>query len=69
MLVTCSYWCKNGGEVSRQDAVRWSELETRWFRYAVCRCLSHGFPISFIVKRLLDRALSEQVKGRALQCS
>ena len=35
----------------------------------VRRRLSHGFPISYIVDRLLDRALSERVRGRALENS
>ena len=35
----------------------------------VCQRLSHGFPISYIVDRLLDRALSEQVRGRVLESS
>ena len=37
----------------------------------VCRSfnLSHGFPILYVVERLLDRSLSERVRGRALESS
>ena len=45
------------------------ELETRRLRCAVRQCLSRGFPISYVVDRLLDRALLEQVRGRALENS
>ena len=31
--------------------------------------LSHGFPISYVVDSLLDRALSERVRGRVLENS
>ena len=39
----------------------WSELETRLLRCAFGRCVSHDFPISYAVVRILDRALSERV--------
>ena len=47
----------------------WIELETRRLRCAVHRCLFHGLPISYVVGKLLDRAPSERVRGRALESS
>ena len=41
----------------------------RRLRCAVHQRLSHGFPISYVVGWLLDRAPSERVRGRALENS
>ena len=35
----------------------------------VCRRLSHGFPISSVLERLMGRVLLEQIKGKVLQSS
>ena len=61
-LGTRSYMRKHGGEAPGQDAVGASLLEIRQLRCVVRRRLSCGFPISYVVDRILDRALSEQVK-------
>ena len=66
ILVTRSYMHENGGEAPGQDAVGASWRKRR-LRYAICQCLSHGFPISYVVDRLLNRVLSEQVRGRVVE--
>ena len=61
-LVTCSYMHENGGEVPGQDAVGASWRKRR-LRCVIFQHLSHGFPISYIVDRLLNRVLLERVRG------
>ena len=57
-LVTHPYMRKNGGEAFWTGRC-WSELETRRLKCAVRWHLCYGFPISYVVDRLLDRALLE----------
>ena len=68
-LVTCSYMYirTKGSEATEQDAVE--RVGDKVVRCVVHRHLSHVFPISYVVDMLLDRVLSEQVRGRALENS
>ena len=57
---------ENGGEAPGQDTVGES-WRKRWLRCAISQRLSHGFPISYVVDRLLNRELSELVRDSVVE--
>ena len=71
MLVTHFYMHKNGKRFLDRSLLE--QVGDRVVEIRSPSVLSHGFPISSIVERLLDRVLSEPVRSRALeavhQCS